>query len=121
MDVDGDWIEVDRDGDGDRNAKWRQEIGMVMERNDRDLKLKKCYICNFSGSGFLICVNFSFLENSEALKYVISIVKIHFPYQNKKTSKTITLQTITIHILSFPIYPHPHFASPFPSLSLTLD
>ena len=36
MDVDGDWIGVDRDGDVDRNAKWRQEIGMDMERNDRE-------------------------------------------------------------------------------------
>ena len=25
---------MDRDGDVDRNAKWRQEIGMDMERND---------------------------------------------------------------------------------------
>ena len=25
---------LDRDGDVDRNAKWRQEIGMDMERND---------------------------------------------------------------------------------------
>ena len=41
MDVDGDWIVVDRDGDGDRNAKWRQEIGMEMERNDTDLKVQK--------------------------------------------------------------------------------
>ena len=43
MDVDGDWLGVDRDGDVDRNAKWRQEIleiGMEMERNDRDLKIK---------------------------------------------------------------------------------
>ena len=42
MDVDGDWIGVDRDGDVDRNAKWRQEIRMKMERNDdTDLKVKK--------------------------------------------------------------------------------
>ena len=40
IDVDGDWIEADRDGDVDRNAKWRQEIGMAMERNDGDLKVK---------------------------------------------------------------------------------
>ena len=70
MDVDRDWNGVDRDGDVDRNAKWRQEIGMEMERNDRDLKLKKCYICNCSGSEFLILVNLSFLENSEALESV---------------------------------------------------
>ena len=54
IDVDGDWIGADRDGDVDRNAKWRQEIGMEMERNDRDLKVKKCYICNFKESEFLI-------------------------------------------------------------------
>ena len=36
MDVDRDWIGLDRDGDVDRNAKWRQKIGMEMERNDRD-------------------------------------------------------------------------------------
>ena len=40
IDVDGDWIGADKDGDVDRNAKWRQEIGMEMERNDRDLKVK---------------------------------------------------------------------------------
>ena len=40
MNVDGDWIRVDRNGDVDRNAKWRQEIGMEMGRNDRDLKVK---------------------------------------------------------------------------------
>ena len=40
MDVDRDWKGVDRDGDVDRNAKWRQEIGMEMERNNRDLKLQ---------------------------------------------------------------------------------
>ena len=31
-DRDGDWLEPDRDGDGDGNAKWRQEMGMVMEK-----------------------------------------------------------------------------------------
>ena len=72
----------------DRNAKWRQKIGMEMERNDIDLKVEKCYICNFRSSKFLIWVNFSFLENSELLESVISIDKIHFPNQNKKTSKT---------------------------------
>ena len=54
MDVNGDWIQLDRNGDVDRNAKWRQEIGMVMETNDGDLKVKKCYICNFKESEFLI-------------------------------------------------------------------
>ena len=68
IDVDGDWIVADRDGDVDRNAKWRQEIGIEMERNDRNLKVKKCHIYNFRGSEFLIWVNFSLLENSEALK-----------------------------------------------------
>ena len=112
IDVDGDWIVADRDGDVDRNAKWRQEIGMEMERNDRDLKLEKCYICNFSGSEFLFWVNFSFLENSKDLDSVISIVKIHFPYQNKKTSKTTNKPSPSISILflsiAIPIL-HPHF------------
>ena len=67
----------------------RLEIGMEMERNDRDLKVKKCYICNFRGSEFLIWVNFSLLENSEALESVIPIEKIHFPNQNKNISKMI--------------------------------
>ena len=31
-DRDGDWLGADRDGDGDGNAKWRQEMGMVMEK-----------------------------------------------------------------------------------------
>ena len=88
-DVDRDWIGVDRDGDVDRNAKWRQEIGMEMERNDRDLKVKKCYICKIRVSEFLIWVNFCFLEYSEPLEYVISIVKIHFPSQNKKDLEKI--------------------------------
>ena len=30
-DRNGDWLGADRDGDGDGNAKWRQEMGMVME------------------------------------------------------------------------------------------
>ena len=64
IDVDGDLIGADRDGDVNRNAKWRQEIGMEMERNDRDLKVKKCYICKIRGSEFLIWVNFCFLEYS---------------------------------------------------------
>ena len=54
IDVDGDWIVADRDGDVDRNAKWRQEIGMEMERNDRDLKVKNAI---FAISGAL---NFRF-------------------------------------------------------------
>ena len=116
IDVDGDWIGADRDGDVDRNAKWRQKIGMEMERNDIDLKVEKCYICNFRSSKFLIWVNFSFLENSELLESVISIDKIHFPNQNKKT-----LKQLTNHHHPYPFYPHPHFASPFPSLSLTFD
>ena len=32
MDMDGDRFGADRDGDGDGNAKWRQEMGMVMEK-----------------------------------------------------------------------------------------
>ena len=67
----------------------RLEIGMEMERNDRDLKVEKCYIYNFRGSEFLIWVNFSLLENSEALESVIPIEKIHFPNQNKNISKII--------------------------------
>ena len=72
------WIEM---------QNWRKEIGMEMERNDRDLKVKKCYICNFRGSESLIWVNFSFLENSEPLESVITFVKIHFPNQNRNISK----------------------------------
>ena len=34
MDMDGDRFGADRDGDGDGNAKWRQELGMEMERDD---------------------------------------------------------------------------------------
>ena len=48
------------------------EIGMEMERNDRDLKVKKCHIYNFRGSEFLIWVIYSFLENSEPLESVFS-------------------------------------------------
>ena len=69
MDVDGDWIGVDRDGDVDRNAKWRLQIGMEMERNDRDLKLEKCYICNFSGSEFLFWINFSFFRKFKGSRF----------------------------------------------------
>ena len=32
MDMDGDQFLVDGNGDGDGNAKWRQEMGMVMEK-----------------------------------------------------------------------------------------
>ena len=78
----------------------RLEIGMEMERNDRDLKVKKCYICNFRGSEFLIWVNFSLLENSEALESVIPIEKIHFPNQIKNISKIIDKPSpyvVTLH------------------------
>ena len=78
----------------------RLEIGMEMERNDRDLKVKKCYICNFRGSEFLIWVNFSFLENSEPLESVFYTVKMDFPNQNKKSSKTTDKPSPFISILS---------------------
>ena len=70
------------------------------------LKAKKSYICNFRGSAFLIWVNFSFLENSEHLEPVISIVKIYFPYQYKRLQKQLPN-----HHHPYPSFP---YLSPIP-------